>query len=110
LDALNRKDEAAAVRNRALPLGTVVQLHTYGRQLQQQGNQEQAFELFRVNIKKNPDHWVAHNEAARLACAEGKFDDAAKQMRLAVAAAPDQFKPALESLAKRLDAKEDINK
>lgn len=110
LDALNRKQEAAAVRNKALPLGNVVQLHGYGRQLQQQGKQAEAFELFRVNIKKNPDHWVAHNEAARLACADGKFDDAAKQMRLAVAAAPDQIKPALEALARQLDDKEDINK
>jgi|SRR5689334_4647450 len=110
LEALNRPQEAAAIRNKAFPMGSVVQLHGYGRQLQQQGKQDQAFEVFRVNIKKNPDHWVAHNEAARLACAQGNFDEAAKQMKLAVAAAPDQFKPALDGLVKRLEAKEDINR
>lgn len=110
LDALNRKDEAVAVRNRAFPLGTPVQLHGYGRQLQQSGHQQEAFEVFRANIKKDPNHWVAHNDAARLACAQGNFDEAAKQMKLSVAAAPDQIKPALQALVKRLEAREDINK
>jgi tetratricopeptide (TPR) repeat protein len=110
LEALNRKEEAAAVRNKALPLGNPVQLHSYGRQLQTQGKQEQAFEVYRANMKRYPDHWVAHNEAARLACAEGKFDEAAKHMKMSVAAAPDQFKSALEALVKRLEAKEDINR
>jgi hypothetical protein len=110
LEALNRKEDATAARNKAIPLGTPVQIHGYGRQLQTQGKQQQAFEVYRVNMKKYPDHWVAHNEAARLACAEGKFDEAAKHMRLAVAVAPDQFKAPLEGLVKRLEAKEDINR
>jgi Protein of unknown function (DUF2911) len=110
LEALNRKEEAAAARNKGIPLGTPVQIHGYGRQLQTQGKQQQAFEVYRVNMKKYPDHWVAHNEAARLACAEGKFDEAAKHMRLAVTVAPEQFKAPLEGLVKRLEAKEDINR
>lgn len=110
LEALNRKDDSAAVRAKAIPLGTAVQIHGYGRQLQQQGKQAQAFDIFRVNIKKNPDHWTAHNEAARIACAEGKFDDAAKHMKMSVAAAPEPFKSPLQALVKRLEAKEDINR
>jgi tetratricopeptide (TPR) repeat protein len=110
LDALNRKDEATVARNKALGMANVVQLHSYGRQLQVQGQQDQAFEIFRVNIKKNPTHWTAHNEAARMACAKGDFDTAVKEMKLASAAAPDQFKSALDGFTKRLEAKEDINK
>ena len=110
LDALNKKDEATAARNKALGMANVVQLHTYGRQLQQEGKQEQAFEVFRTNIKKNPNHWTAHNEAARIACAKGDFDGAVKEMKLASAAAPDQIKSALDGFTKRLEAKEDINK
>ena len=110
LDALNRKDEATVARNKALGMATVVQLHSYGRQLQQEGKQEQAFEVFRTNIKKNPNHWTAHNEAARIACAKGDFDGAVKEMKLASAAAPDQIKSALDGFTKRLEAKEDINK
>jgi tetratricopeptide (TPR) repeat protein len=110
LDALNRKDEATVARNKALLLANVVQLHTYGRQLQIEGKQDQAFEVFRTNMKKNPTHWTAHNEAARIACARGDFDTAVKEMKLASAAAPDQIKSALDGFTKRLEAREDINK
>jgi tetratricopeptide (TPR) repeat protein len=110
LDAMNKKDEATAARNKALGMASVVQLHSYGRQLQQEGKQEQAFEVFRTNIKKNPTHWTAHNEASRIACAKGDFDGAVKEMKLASAAAPDQLKGPLDGFTKRLEAKEDINK
>ena len=110
LDAMNKKDDATAARNKALGMASVVQLHSYGRQLQQEGKQEQAFEVFRTNIKKNPSHWTAHNEAARIACAKGDFDGAVKEMKLASATAPDQIKNALDGFTKRLEAKEDINK
>lgn len=110
LDALNRKDEANTVRAKAMPLGSPTDLHGYGRQLQQQGNQAAAFEVFHANIKKNPTHWAAHNENARLAIAQGNYDLAAKEMKLSVSAAPDQFKPQLEALLKKVEAKQDINK
>jgi hypothetical protein len=110
LDALNKKEDATAARNKALTLANVVQLHSYGRQLQIAGKQDQAFDIFRVNMKKNPNHWAAHNEAARIAVAKGDYDTAVKEMKLASAAAPDQFKSALDGITKRLEAKEDINK
>lgn len=42
-------------------------------------------------------------------CAQSKFDDAAKEMKLAMAAAPDDQKIYLDGLEKRLEAKQDIN-
>ena len=110
LDALDKKDEATATRNKAIQSANALQLHGYGRLLQTQGKQEEAMEVFRANLKKHPDHWIAHNEAARLACAQGNFDDAVKEMKLSSAGAPDNFKPQLDSLVRRLEAKEDINR
>ncbi len=110
LEALNRKDEALATRNNALALGTPEQIHGYGRQLQIKGKQDEAFDVYRYNIKKNPDHWLAHGEASRMASSQKDFDKAVKEMKLAQAAAPDQAKPQLEGLIKRLEAKEDINR
>jgi tetratricopeptide (TPR) repeat protein len=110
LDALNRKDEATVARNKALGMANVIQLHVYGRTLQQQGKQDQAFEIYRANIKKNPNHWLTHAEAARLASAKGDFDNAVKEMRLAEAGATDQNKAGIEAQVKRLENKEDINK
>jgi tetratricopeptide (TPR) repeat protein len=110
LDALNRKDDATTARNKAMGMASVTQLHGYGRQLQQEGKQDQAFDVFRTNIKKNPNHWITHNEAARLAVAKGDYDGAVKEMKLAQADAPDQAKSTLAGLVKRLEDKQDINK
>lgn len=110
LDALNRKTDAEAARKRALPLASAQQLHNYGRQLQIQGKQEEAFIVFRENMKKNPNHWTAHNEASRIAVAKGDFDGAVKEMKLAKDVAPEQIKAPLDGIVKRLEKKEDINK
>jgi hypothetical protein len=110
LDAMNRKDDATLARNKALGMASVTQLHTYGRQLQLAGKQDEAFAVFRSNIKKDPNHWLVRTEAARLAVAKGDYDGATKEMKLALAAAPDPAKPTVEGLVKRLEAKQDINK
>ncbi len=110
LDALEKKDQANAIRKQAIAVGSAQQLHSFGRQLQSQGQQDQAFEIFRTNIKKNPNHWLVHSEIARLACAQSHYDDAVKEMKLAAAGAPAQAKPTMEGLVRRLQAKEDINK
>jgi tetratricopeptide (TPR) repeat protein len=110
LDGLARKEEAAAARNKAMEMGSALQLHSYGRQLQIQKEQEKAFEIYRINIRKNPSHWTALSELSRIACAKGDFDTAVKEMKLSVAAAPDQIKAPLTAIVKRLENKEDINK
>lgn len=110
LDALNRKTEADATRKQAFPLGSAQQLHTYGRQLQIQGKQEEAFEVYRANMKKNPNHWTARNEASRMAVAKGDFETAVKEMKASKDAAPEQFKAPLDGIISRLEKKEDINK
>ncbi|PYX83959.1 MAG: hypothetical protein DMG68_21585, partial [Acidobacteria bacterium] len=89
---------------------TAIQLHVYGRQLQNQGHQAEAFAIFRVNAQRNPSHWLVHSELARMSSAKGDFTSAAKEMQLAADGAPDNAKPAMQGLVKRLQANEDINK
>src|SRR5207248_5552575 len=101
LEALNRTDDAKAARDKGMSIGTAVQIHSYGRQLQTQGKQQEAFDAFRVNMKRNPEHWTAHNEAARLAVSNGDFSTAVKEMKLATASAPDNVKPNLQQLVDR---------
>jgi Protein of unknown function (DUF2911) len=109
LTALNRKDEAVVAQKKALDFATPLQIHIYGRQLQAQKRSEEAFAIFRENAKKHPDLWFVHSGLARIDCAQGKFDDAAKEMKLAMAAAPDSQKSYLDGLVKQLEAKQDIN-
>ena len=110
LSALGRKEEALAARDKAIAKGSQIQVHSYGRGLQIQGQQDEALELFRNNIKKDPNSWIGHNEAARLAVAKGDFDAAVKEMKLAVGAAPESLKAQHADLVRRLENKEDINK
>lgn len=110
LDAMGKNDEAKVVRAKALDNANAIQLHSYARQLQFQGKQDEALELFRVNVKRYPNEWISHSDAARLAVAKGDYDGAVKEMKLAVADAPDIYKSAFDRLVKRLEAKEDINK
>jgi tetratricopeptide (TPR) repeat protein len=109
LVALNRKDEARTAQKKALDLASPLQIHLYARQLQGEKRTEEGFAIFRENAKKHPDQWFVHTGLARIYSSQGKFDDAAKEMKVALAAAPDNQKAVLDGLEKQLEAKQDIN-
>jgi len=110
LVALNRKDDAAAAQKKALALATPIQVHMFARQLQAENHSEEAFVVFRENAKKHPDEWFVHSGLARVYCSQGNFDESVKEMKLALAAAPDGQKTYLNGLVAKLEAKQDINK
>lgn len=110
LDGLGEKTEATAAKEKALTLANAQQLYGYGRQLQREKRQDEAFAIYTSTAKKYPDNWLSHAGEARVYCSQGNFDAATKQMQLALAGAPDQAKPGIEGLIKRLQAKDDINK
>ena len=109
LEALNRKDEAATAQKKALDLANPLQVHLFARQLQADKHNQEAFVIFRENAKKHPDLWFTHTGLARVYSSEGKFDDAAKEMKMSLAVAPDNQKTYLDGLEKKLEAKQDIN-
>ena len=110
LDAMGQTEQATAIRNKALAMGNAQQLYGYARQLQRQKKQDEAFAVFRTMEKKYPDNWLTYAGMGRIACSQGDYGKATEQMKLALASAPDVGKPSVESLIKRLAAKEDINK
>ncbi|MBZ5652739.1 MAG: DUF2911 domain-containing protein [Acidobacteriia bacterium] len=110
LEALGRKEEATTARDKALTMANAIQLHSYARQMQIDGKQTEAFAIYRDNAKKNPDQWIVHVGLSRMYSAQGDFTNAAKEMNAAVAGAPDGQKQPLQAFARRLEAKEDINK
>ncbi len=109
LKALNRKDEATVAEKKALDLAAPLQVHQYARQLLGEKRNEEAYAVFRENAKKHPDQWFVHTGLARMYSAQSKFDDAAKEMKLAMAAAPADQQVYLGGLEKRLESKQDIN-
>ena len=109
LDAMGNKAEAIKTMNLALEKADVQQLYLYARGLQRQGNTKRAFELYAQVPKKDPNHWLSHVALARIDSSTGDFASAAKEMKLAIAVAPDGNKPQLDGFLQKLDAKADIN-
>ncbi len=92
-------------------MGNAQQLYGYARQLQRQKQQDQAFAVYRTMEKKYPDNWLTYAGLGRVYCGAGRLhqghpgDEAIAGQR-----AQTIGKPSVESLIKRLEAKEDINK
>ena len=74
------------------------------------GKQKEAFAIYKSMAKKYPDNWLSHAGLARVACGAGNYTEATKQMEMALAGAPDPAKAGVESLIKRLQAQQNINK
>jgi len=109
LVALGRKDDAIVARNKALTFASPLQMHGYARQLMGEKKYDEAYVIFQENAKKHPEQWFVHTGLARVASQQGKFDDATREMKLAIAAAPENQKSYLDGLEKQLEAKQNIN-
>jgi tetratricopeptide (TPR) repeat protein len=109
LTALGRKDEAAATQKKALSLASPLQLHAYARQLLAEKRNDEAYAIFLENAKNHPDQWFVHVGLARMYSAQGKYDDAAREIRVALPGAPDNQKSGLNGIVIQLEAKRDIN-
>jgi hypothetical protein len=59
---------------------------------------------FRENAEKHPDLRFVHTGMARMYSAQAKFEDAANEMKLALAAAPANQKNYLEGLVRQFEA------
>jgi hypothetical protein len=109
LRALHRQDEAAAAQKKALDMASPLQMHMFARQLQAEKRNKEAFAIYRENAKRHPELWFVHTGLARIYSSESKFDNAAAEMKLAVAAAPDSQKGYLDGMVSQLEAKQAIN-
>ena len=109
LTALGKKSDAETAKKHAFEVANGIQLHIYGRGLQIRDKQNEGFAVFQINIQKRPNEWYTHGEISRIASAKGDFDTAVKEMKLALASAPDATKQQIQGLIARLEKKENIN-
>ncbi len=113
LQEANNKPEAAATRQKAMenPTATPTDLHTYARQLQGRGKNDEAIKIFLLNAKRFPNQWPVHVGLVRAYSAQGKFKEALAEAKLALAQAPDDAnRNGLQNMIARLTKGEDINK
>jgi tetratricopeptide (TPR) repeat protein len=102
--------EADKAMATAVSLATPLQRHFYARQLLGQKKVDEALAIFKSNAEKNPNFWVARAGLARGYVAKGDYASALKALKEALPLAPDaNSKSQLETLIKRVEAKQDIN-
>ena len=111
-EANGKTAEAAKSHQQALDDASVTpqEIHGYARRLQAQGKKDEAIRIFQLNARRFPDRWPVHVGMMRAYAAQGKFADAAREARLALAQAPDEGnKRSLQGMLEKLEQGKDIN-
>jgi tetratricopeptide (TPR) repeat protein len=111
-DAAGMAAESKATREKALAHSTAtpVDLHQYARGLLNRGQKEEAVRVWELNAKRFGTAWPIHVGLARGYSAAGRYKDALKHAKLALAQAPDeQNRKSLEDGIKKLEAGKDMN-
>ena len=110
LEKQGKTAEAKAAMDEALALGTVFEIHGYGRQLIAQGKKDEALEVFKWNAKNHKNTWPVDFGLARGYSAVGDYKMALKHLKIAEGRAPDQAnKDAIAANITKLEAGTDIN-
>ncbi|MCL6273228.1 DUF2911 domain-containing protein [Muricauda sp. 2012CJ35-5] len=81
---------ADAIMKEALPMGTVLEVHGYGRQLIGQGKNQEALDVFKWNEKNHKGTWPVHYGLARGYSAMGDHKSTVKHLKIALQNAPAQ--------------------
>ena len=104
--------ESKATREKALNHATAgpIDLHQYGRQMLARGQKEEALRVWELNAKRHPNAWPVNVGLARGYSAVGRYKDALKHAKLALAQAPDETnKKSMADAIKKLEAGKDMN-
>jgi hypothetical protein len=104
--------DAKATREKAFnhPTATAIDLHQYARQQLTRGNKQEAIRVWELNAKRFPNAWPVHVGLARGYSAAGKYKQALRHAKLALAQAPDDInKRSLEAAVKKLEQNQDWN-
>jgi len=110
LSKQGKTGEAEAIMEEAMPLGTVFQIHGYGRQLIAGGQKDKALEVFKWNAKAHKGEWPVDYGLARGYSAVGNYKSALKHIKIAEGRAPDQInQDAIAANTVKLQEGTDIN-
>ncbi len=111
-DAAGMAAESKATREKALAHNTAgpIDLHQYARGLLARGQKEEAVRVWELNAKRFQNAWPVNVGLARGYSAVGRYKDALKHAKLALAQAPDEVnRKSLEEGIKKLEAGKDMN-
>jgi len=110
LNKLNRQEEAIKIMEEVLPMGSVGDVHYYGRTLLEAKQFDAAVKVFTANYNKYPQDMTTHVGLGRAYSAKGDYKKALLYMNSALALAKeDANKSNIETMIKKLQEGKDIN-
>ncbi len=110
LQKLGRGPEATAAMQKALPYGSMNDLHQYARQLLAMKLNQMAFDVFKTNFEKYPNQFTTLMGMTRGYSAIGDFKNGLKYAKLAIPLAPDQAnKTNIAAMIDKLKDGKDVN-
>ena len=107
---MNRVDEAKKLMEEAIPLGTMNEVHFYGRTLINMKQSQEAMKVFKGNYDKFPNVYTTNVGLGRAYSSLGDYRNALKYMKAALAQAPDEAnKNSVRAMIQKLEAGKDVN-
>ncbi len=95
-------DEAVKLENTAFESASENELNTYGYQLINKNKIQDALDVFKLNIERNPDSWNAFDSYAEALNLSGNIDEAIKYYELAKSKAPEEQKERIQQILSSL--------
>jgi len=110
LNKMGRVNEADTIMKKALPLGSMQDVHQYGRLLLNQKKSKEALEVFKLNYQKHPNEFTTLMGLTRGYSATGDYKNALKYANMALQLAPgQQNKNNVETMIQKLKDGKDVN-
>lgn len=110
LTKLGRNDEAKKIMEEAVPMGTMTDVHYYGRTLLTAKQNQDAFKVFKANYDKYPNEFTTNVGMGRAYSALGEYKKALPYLKAALPKAPNELnKNSVTTMIQKLEAGKDAN-
>jgi hypothetical protein len=109
LEKMGRNDDAAAIMKKAMPLGSMNDIHFYARSLIALKKPKEALDVFKMNFDKNPNQFTTLVGLARGYSANGDYKTALKYAQQALPLTPEAQKSGVQTMIDKLKDNKDIN-
>ncbi len=107
---MGRMEEAKKLMEEATPMGTVAEVHQYGRTLLTAKQVDEALKVFRANYDKFPDVFTTNVGLGRAFSAKGDYKKALEYMKAALPQAPNELnKNSVAAMIQKLEEGKDVN-
>lgn len=107
---MNRLDDAKKVMEEAVPMGTMLDVHYYGRTLLSAKQVDEAFKVYKANFEKYPNEFTTNVGMGRVYSAMGNYKKALTYMKAALNQAPNDYnKNNVATMIKKLEEGKDVN-